>query len=79
MHRFIYIDLRTQFWVLYVNKTFSVQVSWSPMNGPAQLKMALRCLSTDFTSQRGVKGIPLVLQIGTSIVFSLNECQLVNS
>ncbi len=33
--------------------------------GPATLMVAIRCLSTDFSSQKGVKGIPLHIQIDT--------------
>jgi hypothetical protein len=28
------------------------------------MKVAVKCLSTDFTIQKGIKGIPLYLQIG---------------
>jgi hypothetical protein len=42
-----------------------VRVTWNPCNSPASVKLAVRCLSTDFTSQRGVKGLPFFIQIDT--------------
>ena len=41
-----------------------VKVSWAPYNGPVVVKVSVKCLSTDFTNQKGVKGIPLFIQIG---------------
>lgn len=43
----------------------AVKVHWIPGVIPASLHVAVRSLSTDFTRQKGVKGIPLQLQIDT--------------
>jgi len=42
----------------------AVLVKWAPYKG-ANVMLAIRCLSTDFSSQKGVKGIPLQLQVDT--------------
>ena len=39
-------------------------VVWNP-NVPAKISFRINCLSTDFSAQKGVKGIPLHLQIDT--------------
>lgn len=44
----------------------AIRVAWRPAHGPAQLSLAVRCLSTDFSAQKGVKGIPLLIQIDTT-------------
>ncbi len=43
----------------------AVMVKWDPRAKPATLMVAIRCLSTDFSSQKGVKGIPLHIQVDT--------------
>ncbi|XP_040581691.2 protein grainyhead [Lepeophtheirus salmonis] len=47
----------------------AVSVQWSPDLGNAYIMIAVRCLSTDFSIQKGIKGIPLQLQIDTSDEF----------
>ncbi len=41
----------------------AVAVKWSPLVSAVNLQVAIRCLSTDFSSQKGVKGIPLHIQV----------------
>jgi hypothetical protein len=41
----------------------AVLVRWSPLVSAVNLQIAIRCLSTDFSSQKGVKGIPLHIQV----------------
>ncbi len=41
----------------------AIEVRWCPKNGPATVAVAIHCLSTDFSSQKGVKGIPLHIQV----------------
>ncbi len=41
----------------------AVAVKWEPSKGPATVAMGIRCLSTDFSSQKGIKGIPLHIQV----------------
>ncbi|CAL1549001.1 unnamed protein product, partial [Lymnaea stagnalis] len=43
----------------------AVVVKWNPMDGPVKVNIAVHCLSTDFSNQKGVKGIPLHIQIDT--------------
>ncbi|GFR87789.1 protein grainyhead [Elysia marginata] len=43
----------------------AVAVRWNPMDGPVRVNIAVHCLSTDFSNQKGVKGIPLHVQIDT--------------
>jgi transcription factor CP2-like protein len=38
---------------------------WNPYEGPAKVNIAVQCLSTDFSTQKGVKGMPLHIQIDT--------------
>ncbi|CAG2109950.1 unnamed protein product [Medioppia subpectinata] len=38
---------------------------WNPLEGPAKVNVAVQCLSTDFSNQKGVKGLPLHLQLDT--------------
>ncbi len=41
----------------------AVMVKWDPRQDvPAVVMVAIRCLSTDYSSQKGVKGIPLHIQ-----------------
>lgn len=42
-----------------------VAFHWSPKEGPAKLSVAVQCLSTDFSNQKGVKGVAMHLQIDT--------------
>ncbi|BFY99264.1 hypothetical protein BsWGS_02303 [Bradybaena similaris] len=55
----------------------AVAVKWNPMEGPVRVNIAVHCLSTDFSNQKGVKGIPLHIQIDT-YEQSLQETQLVH-
>lgn len=43
----------------------SISFYWNPLEGPAKINIAVQCLSTDFSNQKGVKGLPLHLQIDT--------------
>jgi len=43
----------------------ALNVFWNPMEGPAKVNIAVQCLSTDFSTQKGVKGLPLHIQIDT--------------
>ncbi|XP_053204735.1 protein grainyhead-like isoform X2 [Panonychus citri] len=43
----------------------SIAFYWNPLEGPAKINVAVQCLSTDFSNQKGVKGLPLHLQIDT--------------
>ncbi|XP_017782839.1 PREDICTED: protein grainyhead isoform X2 [Nicrophorus vespilloides] len=60
----------------------AIAVYWNPMESAAKINIAVQCLSTDFSSQKGVKGLPLHLQIDTyedprdSSVFHRGYCQI---
>jgi len=41
----------------------AIAVYWNPLEKPAFLSAAIQCLSTDFSLQKGVKGLPMHLQI----------------
>jgi transcription factor CP2-like protein len=43
----------------------ATSVVWSPLDQPVKVNVAVNCLSTDFSNQKGVKGIPLHIQIDT--------------
>lgn len=43
----------------------AIAVYWSPLESAAKINVAVQCLSTDFSSQKGVKGLPLHIQIDT--------------
>ncbi|CAB0000972.1 unnamed protein product [Nesidiocoris tenuis] len=43
----------------------AIAVYWNPLESSAKLNIAVQCLSTDFSSQKGVKGLPLHVQIDT--------------
>lgn len=43
----------------------AIAVYWNPLESGAKISIAIQCLSTDFSSQKGVKGLPLHLQIDT--------------
>ncbi|XP_065166555.1 protein grainyhead isoform X2 [Atheta coriaria] len=43
----------------------AIAVYWNPLESAAKINIAVQCLSTDFSSQKGVKGLPLHLQIDT--------------
>merc|ERR1719232_179016 len=45
----------------------AIAVYWNPLQKPAFISVAVQCLSTDFSLQKGVKGLPLHLQIDTYI------------
>ncbi|XP_050313253.1 protein grainyhead isoform X3 [Anthonomus grandis grandis] len=60
----------------------AIAIYWNPMESPAKINIAVQCLSTDFSSQKGVKGLPLHLQIDTyedprdSNVYHRGYCQI---
>ena len=43
----------------------AVAVRWNPKESNVKVNIAVHCLSTDFSNQKGVKGFPLHLQIDT--------------
>ncbi|XP_064606522.1 protein grainyhead-like isoform X2 [Liolophura sinensis] len=43
----------------------AVSIRWTPREGSAKINVAINCLSTDFSNQKGVKGLPLHIQIDT--------------
>ncbi|XP_071748149.1 protein grainyhead isoform X3 [Lepeophtheirus salmonis] len=43
----------------------ALAIYWNPLDSPAKVNIAVQCLSTDFSTQKGVKGLPLHLQIDT--------------
>ncbi|XP_032685588.1 protein grainyhead isoform X4 [Odontomachus brunneus] len=43
----------------------AIAVYWNPHETSAKINVAVQCLSTDFSSQKGVKGLPLHIQIDT--------------
>ncbi|CAG7815446.1 unnamed protein product [Allacma fusca] len=43
----------------------AIAIYWNPHESTAKINVAVQCLSTDFSSQKGVKGLPLHLQIDT--------------
>ncbi|KAL3869309.1 hypothetical protein ACJMK2_042003 [Sinanodonta woodiana] len=44
----------------------AVAVRWTPQETPTvKMNIAIHCLSTDFSNQKGVKGLPLHIQIDT--------------
>ncbi|XP_070496372.1 protein grainyhead isoform X4 [Chironomus tepperi] len=43
----------------------AIAVYWNPLESSAKINIAIQCLSTDFSSQKGVKGLPLHIQIDT--------------
>ena len=45
----------------------AITVYWNPLQKPAFLSIAVQCLSTDFSLQKGVKGLPLHLQVDTYV------------
>lgn len=60
----------------------AIAVYWNPMESSAKINIAVQCLSTDFSSQKGVKGLPLHIQIDTyedhrdGPVFHRGYCQI---
>ncbi|XP_058053895.1 protein grainyhead [Anopheles bellator] len=60
----------------------AIAVYWNPLESSAKINVAVQCLSTDFSSQKGVKGLPLHLQIDTfedprdTTVFHRGYCQI---
>ena len=44
----------------------AIAVYWSPLEKPAFISCAIQCLSTDFSLQKGVKGLPMHLQVRVS-------------
>ena len=64
----------------------AVAVIWNPLENPAFLSVAIQCLSTDFSLQKGVKGLPMHLQVDTYVkntsdgeydIVSRSYCQVV--
>ena len=47
----------------------AVWIRWSPLVTFASVPITIRCLSTDFSSQKGVKGIPLHIQVSLAFSF----------
>merc|ERR1740128_1234620 len=45
----------------------AITVYWNPLQKPAFISVAVQCLSTDFSVQKGVKGLPLHLQVDTYV------------
>ncbi|XP_046435585.1 protein grainyhead isoform X1 [Neodiprion fabricii] len=43
----------------------AIAVYWNPVESSAKINVAVQCLSTDFSSQKGVKGLPLHIQVDT--------------
>ncbi|XP_061708852.1 protein grainyhead isoform X3 [Cydia pomonella] len=43
----------------------AIAIYWNPLESAAKINIAVQCLSTDFSSQKGVKGLPLHIQIDT--------------
>ncbi|KAL7045770.1 hypothetical protein ACKWTF_002329 [Chironomus riparius] len=43
----------------------AIAVYWNPLESSAKINVAIQCLSTDFSSQKGVKGLPLHIQVDT--------------
>ena len=43
----------------------AIAVYWNPLERPALISCAIQCLSTDFSLQKGVKGLSLHLQVDT--------------
>ena len=43
----------------------AIAVYWNPLDRPALISCAIQCLSTDFSLQKGVKGLSLHLQVDT--------------
>ena len=41
----------------------AIAVYWNPLDKPAFISCAIQCLSTDFSLQKGVKGLPMHLQV----------------
>ncbi|XP_030558075.1 protein grainyhead isoform X2 [Drosophila novamexicana] len=60
----------------------AIAVYWNPLESSAKINIAVQCLSTDFSSQKGVKGLPLHVQIDTfedprdATVFHRGYCQI---
>ncbi|KAI6202731.1 Protein grainyhead [Aphelenchoides besseyi] len=62
----------------------AVQFFWNPSEQPSvQVSIAVQCLSTDFSTQKGVKGLPLHIQIDTydeaddhKVPFHRGYCQI---
>ncbi|XP_033149250.1 protein grainyhead isoform X5 [Drosophila busckii] len=60
----------------------AIAVYWNPLESSAKINIAVQCLSTDFSSQKGVKGLPLHVQIDTfedprdASVFHRGYCQI---
>nr|XP_017019731.1 protein grainyhead isoform X4 [Drosophila kikkawai] len=60
----------------------AIAVYWNPLESSAKINIAVQCLSTDFSSQKGVKGLPLHVQIDTfedprdAAVFHRGYCQI---
>ncbi|XP_063587460.1 protein grainyhead-like [Penaeus indicus] len=51
----------------------AIVVYWNPLEAGAKISVAIQCLSTDFSSQKGVKGPPLHIQVDTYAVLSPSQ------
>ena len=50
--------------VSFVSSLFTLlRFDRNPLEGPAKVNIAVQCLSTDFSTQKGVKGLPLHIQV----------------
>ncbi|ESP01212.1 hypothetical protein LOTGIDRAFT_157385 [Lottia gigantea] len=59
----------------------AVVIKWNPREGQVKVNIAANCLSTDFSNQKGVKGISLHVQIDTfeenhSVPIHRGYCQI---
>uniref|UniRef100_A0A1I8AJU9 CP2 domain-containing protein n=1 Tax=Steinernema glaseri TaxID=37863 RepID=A0A1I8AJU9_9BILA len=60
----------------------AIDFYWEPTEGPVKISVAVQCLSTDFSPQKGVKGWPMHLQIDTfddenaKVPFHRGYCQI---
>ena len=60
----------------------AIAVYWNPLEKPAFISCAIQCLSTDFSLQKGVKGLPMHLQVkitcntGNGIISTRVDCQV---
>jgi transcription factor CP2-like protein len=50
----------------------AISFYWNPLEAPAKINIAVQCLSTDFSNQKGVRGLPLHVQIDTFDEFREN-------
>ncbi|XP_039271767.2 grainyhead-like protein 2 homolog isoform X1 [Styela clava] len=58
----------------------AISFSWN-INEPAKIFISCNCLSTDFSAQKGIKGLPLLIQIdtyleGQDLLVHRGQCQI---